>query len=501
MLYPPTSRFSLAYQLCRNFSFQVSFPAAEHIVYTAKERLQRNQRSTRCGKGATFNLGEKICFMADHRYFHSSSKVDETQCWRESVLSTRSLSYISNAGSIAHSHSLAQGSHSRQASLSNFRAPTRKSTTDTMHSSEDGDLEMVDARRAESVGLPDISELPDSVANSLLFELPREIRDRIYALLLSAKDGIPVEWPRPTQWRVKSPYDLQPQLLRTCKIIHDEAAPLLYTLSNMTFHHPSDANVFVRAFASPIYARQISNLSLHIKAQDARTWMPYLTSTDEVRSLKADFPNLRELGVRFRSNKWHHQNTPEQNLRSWDDDSRLQELIDGLRHVFLPSHLPEREVRGREFQAFLTSNPAAFRDTDPDQLRERLLRIHKARFDRTSSTTRRTDTPSIRVCCACRVHSTHFTALTTKVNEPLQEQAAAAQNGEAPNAPPVPVQEGEPFRNFTAVDFQNGVKTLHDSELGSANVALTPYTSKNGILLALEIHCLDPRKDAAERAA
>ncbi|KAF7197961.1 hypothetical protein HII31_00675 [Pseudocercospora fuligena] len=439
--------------------------------------------------------------MADHRFL-SSAPVDpyDTQ-WRESVLSTRSLSYVSNAGSIIHPHSLAPGAQIRQTSSTSFRTPSRKNTADTMHSSEEGDLEMVDARRTGSVGLPEISELPDSVANSLLYSLPREIRDRIFAFVLSPKDGLPVEWPRPTQFRLNSPYDLQPQLLRTCKIVHDEAAPLLYTMSSMTFHHPSDANVFVRAFASPIYGRQITNLSLHIKAQDSRTWMPYLTSTDEIRSLRADFPNLRELGVRFRSNKWHHQHTPEQNMRAWCDDSRLDELTDGLRHVFLPSEQPEREVRGREFQTFLTSNPAAFRDGDPDQLRDRLLKIHKARLDRTSSTTRRTEAPTIRVCCACRVHSTHFNALTTRATEPLQEQAAAAQNGDPMHPPRVPVQEGEPFRGFTAVDLQNGVKQLHDPELGSANVARTPYTSKNGILLALEIHCLDPKRDAAERAA
>ena len=74
-----------------------------------------------------------------------------------------------------------------------------------------------------------------------------------------------MEWP--TQWKS---YTLQPQILRTCKIVYNEAAPLMYAINTMTFHHPSDANMFVRAISSPDFAREITNLSLNIKAQNKR---------------------------------------------------------------------------------------------------------------------------------------------------------------------------------------------------------------------------------------
>lgn len=423
----------------------------------------------------------------------------DPQEWRESVLSTRSLSYISQAGSLHHPSHAQTGSGSRQPSVSQYRTPTRRSTLNSASEySEDDDLEMVDAHRTREpgMGMKEIPDLPESVAQSLLFELPREIRDRIYALCVTARDGVPVEWPRPRD--VPGAYDIQPQLLRTCKIVHDEAAPLLYTLNNLTFHHPSDANMFVHAFASsPGYGRQITNLSLHIKAQDTRMWMPYLTSSDEVRSLRADFPNLKELGVRFRSSKWQHQNSPETNLQHWSEDSRLEEVLDGLRHAFLPADPRERvQSHEREFQEYIARNAGAFRDAaENTQLRKRLMELHKARARYIAP---RQDSPAIRVCCACRVHPTHFNALTAPSGPNIRPQVSHA---EPVPTPPVPVREGEPFRGFTAIDFHNGIKRLHDPDLGSAQVARTPYANKKGILLALEVHCLDPRKDAAERAA
>lgn len=419
--------------------------------------------------------------------------------WRESVLSTRSLSYISQAGSlIAQSPGPQQGPPGRGPSVSYFRQPTRTSTLNSTseYSEEDEDLEMAGIKKEEAGGLSNIPELPESVANSLLFELPREIRDRIYAMCLSAKDAMPVEWPRPRE--APGSYDLQPQLLRTCKIVHDESAPLLYTINNLTFHHPSDANMFVHAFASsPLYGRQVSNLSLHIKAQDMRLWMPYLTSTDEVRSLKADFPSLKELGVRFRSNKWQHQHPPEINLKNWCDDSRLDEVIDGLRHVFLPGTPERAQISDREFQQYMARNPTAFDDAESNtQFKKRLMELHKAR---TIHKAPRHDAPIIRVCCACRVHATHFTALTTPTATDNRPQVDG--NGEPLPEAPAPVRDGEAFRGFTALDLQNGVKRLYDPDLGSANVARTPYADKGGIHIALEIHCLDPKKDNAERAA
>ena len=371
------------------------------------------------------------------------------------------------------------------------RPPSRRSTEMT---DSDYGLEMAN----RDTELRDIPELPDSVAESHLFTLPREIRDRIYTFCLTAHGGLPVEWP--TLWKA---YNLQPQLLRTCKIIFNEAAPLLYTLNDMTFHHPSDANMFVRAISSPPLARNISTLSLHIKAQDTRLWMPYLNSKDNKRSLRSDFPNLRELNIRFRSNKWQHSIPPEANMKLWSEDSRLDEIIDVLRHVFVPDslHDPKNE---RELEAFISNNPNAF-PLDPSDpgYKKQWLAIHKARAD---FARRQEALPVIKVTCACRVHAQHFATLTTAPATPVPgPDLSQANNGTGviqqttlpPTEPPPPVTEGEPFRGFTPIDLQAGMKKMHDPDLGSANVARTPFGNKSGILLSLEIHCLDPKRDNA----
>ena len=351
---------------------------------------------------------------------------------------------------------------------------------------------MAEARDHE---LRDIPELPDSVAESPLFTLPREIRDRIYSFCLTSQNREQIEWP--TQWRSNT---LQPQLLRTCKIVYSEAAPLLYALNTMTFHHPSDANMFVRAISSPILSRHIANLNLHIKAQDTRLWMPYLTSRDLSRSLKSDFPNLRELSIRFRSNKWQHTLPPESNMKIWSEDSRLDEIIDGLRHVFMPD-MPRGPKNEAEYETFLSNHSANFPlDPSDPQYRKQWLEIHKAR---TAFVAKKDSTPTIKVVCACRVHDRHYTALTTALppttvpdlTRPGNGTGVIQQQSDDIFSPPAPVKEGEPFRGFTPIDLQSGMKRLHDPELGSANVARTPFADKHGILLSLEIHCLDPKRD------
>ncbi|KAK3717017.1 hypothetical protein LTR37_006072 [Vermiconidia calcicola] len=299
-----------------------------------------------------------------------------------------------------------------------------------------------------------------------------------------------------------------PQLLRTCRIIYNEAAPQLYTLNNMTFHHPSDANMFVRAISSPSLARRILTASLHIKAQDTRLWMPYLTSMDGSRSLKADFSNLRELNIRFRSNKWQHSLPPEANMKLWHEDSRLDEVVDSLRHVFVPGGKQDPKSE-REFETYISTHPASFPldPSDPDY-KKQWLAIQKARSD---FARKREAIPTIKVTCACRVHTSHFSILTTPSdNAAPRPDLSQANNGTGviqqspvpPAEPPTPVREGEPFRGFTPIDLRAGIKKLHDTDLGSANVAKTPYADKDGILLALEIHCLDPKRDnAAEQRA
>lgn len=406
----------------------------------------------------------------------------ESHQWRESVLSTRSISYVSTADLTGSPGLPPPGGMTHGRSIS--RTPALHNNTMT---ESDPGLEMGGTRERE---LNDIPELPESVAESLLFTLPREIRDRIYQFCLAAKDNRQVEWPV-----LKRAFGLQPQLVRTCKIIYDEAAPLLYTLNTMTFHHPSDSNMFVRAASSPHLARHISYVSLHIRVQDTRLWMPYLTSKDTKRSLKADFPNLRDLNIRFRSNKWQHGLSPDHNMRLWSEDSRLDEVVDGLRHVYLHTN-PRDPKTQQEFETDVSNHADSFSlDPSDPQYKKQWLDIHNARAALAAKTAA---TPTIKVVCACRVHVTHFNALTGEgppVVPPIAPGALGLPRPRTPpEQPPTPVQEGEPFRGFSALDLRHGTRKLHDPDLGSANVVRTPFADKEGILLALEIHCLDPKR-------
>ena len=414
----------------------------------------------------------------------TNPQIDPYQ-WRESVLSTRSISYVSTADAMAGSPGLPPSGGMTHGRSNLARAPTRKNT---MTDSDCG-LEMGGTGERE---LNDIPELPDSVAESLLFTLPREIRDRVYQFCLTAKDNRQVEWPT-----LRKAFGLQAQLLRTCKIIYNEAAPLLYTLNTMTFHHPSDANMFVRAATCPNLSRHVAYLSLHIRAQDTRLWMPYLTSKDSHRSLQADFPALRDLNIRFRSNKWQHGLSPDHNMKLWSDDSRLDEVVDGLRHVFLHTN-PSDPKTTQEFETYVSNHPDAFPlDPDDPQFKKQWLDIHAAR---SAFAAKKAATPTIKVVCACRVHVTHFQHLTGEGPPVVPPIAAnALQNlpqprPRSPREPPTAVKEGESFRGFSALDLQHGTRKLHDPDLGSANVARTPFADKDGVLLALEIHCLDPKR-------
>ncbi|KAK4556736.1 hypothetical protein LTR86_006307 [Recurvomyces mirabilis] len=460
--------------------------------------------------------------------------------WRESVLSTRSLSYLSTADA------LAPPTHS---SRNPSNAYGRRSTMDS-ESNYGDDLEMADAEgdtslsRRDETSLSDIHELPESVARSPLFTLPREIRDRIYTFCLTAAENLPVEWPHLPLANLR--YGLQPQLLRTCKPIYTETGLLLYTLNTLTFHHPSDANMLVRALANPTLSRQhITNLSLHIKHTDTRLWMPYFTTTDPHRSLKADFPSLRDLGIRYRSNKWNHSLSPDANLRNCLDDTRLDEIIDSLRGIYFPPAPPQppfsstrgepehecvkplNEMNEWEFMRFVDAR----RPGEDMAFKRQLLELHKAHAPQACA---RPDPPRVKVICACRVHSAHFNLLTSSTEGGLQQGAQQQQQGIPPPPPPPPpahhghghghgplgpiaallpnltggatasapespvaasptaVKEGEAFRGFTAVDFSAAnVRKLHDPDLGSAKVARTVFAERKGVLLGLEIHCLD----------
>jgi hypothetical protein len=433
--------------------------------------------------------------------------------WRESVLSTRTLSYISQAdalGSPAHPSNPSFHPHSRHGSAAHAsRAPTRQNTMDD--GSEYG-LEMARTRRLE-----DISELPDSVAKSRLFSLPREIRDRIYLFSLTAREGECVEWPNMPDAR---PSQMAPSLLRTCKLVYAEAVNVLYTSNRLSFAHPSDANMFVHAISSPIAT--ITFLNLHVKAQDTRLWMPYLTSTDHTRSLKADFPSLKELVIRYKSNKWQHALPVEANLRHWAEDQRLDEMIKGLGHVFYPvetTELPASTPATQEdFQRYLEANSDSF-PTEEASFKQRLLQLHRAQ-QAFAHTRQPPSPPSIKIICACRIHHTHFAALTSGLGTPPNQQPVNMAHGHGAQPPtaaaagmipgmaalhgifaaaPMPVQQpvqpGEAFRGFSPIDFKDKVKTVADSSIEGwgavARVARTVFAKKGKVGLALEVFSVE----------
>jgi hypothetical protein len=421
---------------------------------------------------------------------HLSANTGDHGEWRESVLSTRSLSYMSTADAA----NPRDRSMSRGMTYPRRPGPVRQATEMT----DDSDYSLEIAQR--DIELNDIPELPESVAESPLFLLPREIRDRIYSFCLTAREGEPLEWPTE-----HLQCGLQPQLLRTCKIIYNEAGPMLYTLNDMTFHHPSDANMFVRAVSSQRFSHHVSKLSLHIRATDTRIWMPYImTSRDRHRGLEYDFPHLRELSIRIRSNKWQHNLSPEANLKIWSEDERFDEIVDGIRSVYLPAG-PQIPKTDDELDTYISNNPASF-PLDPRQPEHEKEWSHIATA-RSELQRRQASMPTIRVTCAFRVHETHFTALTTPSSTASSTTSSNADqtNGPlrlpSPAIPSSPIAEGQPYRPFIAADLRaNPVKRFNDAEAGSCATARTPFADKNGILLALEIHCLDPKPDSTATA-
>ncbi|KAK3116765.1 hypothetical protein LTR53_002531 [Teratosphaeriaceae sp. CCFEE 6253] len=470
-----------------------------------------------------------------HHALHSAAPLEPYQ-WHESVMSTRSLSYLSTVDAFGLADS---STRSRSGSLN-----TRPTRSSTMH--EDDDLVMANtstnhssaARGQADTGLSDIPELPDSVAHSPLFALPRELRDRIYTYCLTARDHLPIAWPRaagtPQTHNPASSHGLQPALLRTCHLLHAEAAPLLYSLNTLAFHYPSDANIFVRAYADTRLGRRwIRSAALYIKATDTRLWMPYLTSADAHRSLRADFPGLRDLGVRYRSNRWNHAHTAVQNLEELGEDGRLEELVEGLRGVYFPPRAPAatgsaayagagRRGDGAEGGRTLDETDAAetlanMRRANEDAHAKRHL--HQPHGPLAQQQQQTPPAPTIRVLCACRVHKPHFDQLapardaqrlpTTLAQSARDGPGARTVSSPTTNIPPL--REGEPFRVFQRQDFaqlsssSSSTSTtviLADPTLGpTARVARTAFADRGGVGVGLEIHTLESGSGGRERRA
>lgn len=358
---------------------------------------------------------------------------------------------------------------------------------------EDWDHELVMADHRGRAGQVE-EVLPNSVAHSPLFALPIEIRQRIWQNCVIT-DGRQIDWIPPTPCVL----NLAPQLLRTCKIIYAEAAPILYSQNQLAFTHPTDANIFVRALSSPSHSRLIQYLNVHVQAKDTRLWMKYISSSEEIRSLKCDFPNLKELTIRYKSVRWNHNAPIDTNLRTWAEDRHLEELLDSLRHLYYPAEtslsnpLNMNEGQIATLYAY-ESGPEAYRLKDIPDARVRtmlkeLIEVRKR--------------VRVRIICMCRVHMTQFRALTAPVESPddFDRMEAVELPGQqiAPTthfAPPrliaIPVREGEEFDAFTAIDFKGPAARQPDILLGGAmaHVARTPFLYRDRIMLALEVYAL-----------
>jgi hypothetical protein len=159
-----------------------------------------------------------------------------------------------------------------------------------------------------------------SVANSPLFKLPQEIRQRIYSYCLTNK--LSVLWPAE-----RLAHSLQPQLLRTCWSVYEEAVGLLYS-NMMHFIHPSDTNMFLYAH-NPDLGRSVTRMLLQIRDKDVKSlWTGYLSSTKKERSLISDYPNLRCLHIHFRSSYLHFMqyNNLVRRFETWERENTIREV-------------------------------------------------------------------------------------------------------------------------------------------------------------------------------
>ncbi|KAI4732375.1 hypothetical protein E4T44_15321 [Aureobasidium sp. EXF-8845] len=128
--------------------------------------------------------------------------------------------------------------------------------------------------------VPSSDNLPPSVFSSALFRLPRDLRLQIYSLLLTSDQSI--LWPTN-----HASHSLDPQLLRCCRPIYEEAAHVLYQTNTLTFAHPSDANMFAHALSNRSFACLIPHITLRIRSNDTRLWTGWFNTNAAERSLGA----------------------------------------------------------------------------------------------------------------------------------------------------------------------------------------------------------------------
>ncbi|KAF4550608.1 Hypothetical protein D9617_16g013960 [Elsinoe fawcettii] len=218
--------------------------------------------------------------------------------FRESVLSTRQLSYTSTT-----------------------EPTTPASRKSTLTAIPDADIEMT-LSSPSSTYAPSPSPTPSSP----LFRLPQELRAQIWTYLLSSHP-LGINFPSAHLDRA-----LSPQILRLSRPIAAEALPILYGGNRFIFSHPSDGNVFAHCVADARAVRGfVSELILRVKNSDAKLWTGYFNTNDETRSLVRDFPGVKKVTVRFRGPRYAGHMTAEENAMAWLREKTLLEVVMSVR--------------------------------------------------------------------------------------------------------------------------------------------------------------------------
>jgi hypothetical protein len=252
----------------------------------------------------------------NHHTLELQDNMSDPYQWRESVLSTRSLSYAS----------ILDASDTMLLRSSTLRKNTLTSTNSSSSHADDPAF-----HHALAQVPPTADSLPPSVSSSPLFRLPRDLRLQVYTHLLTSQYSI--LWPA-TESESQSqsqPHALTPQLLRTCRPVYEEAAYILYTTNTPTFAHPSDANMFAHALTNRSFACLIPHITLRVRSTDTRLWTGWFNTTAAERSLVRDLPGLRQLTIRYRGPRWQASLNERANADLWLKDPRLQEVILSVR--------------------------------------------------------------------------------------------------------------------------------------------------------------------------
>lgn len=152
-----------------------------------------------------------------------------------------------------------------------------------------------------------------------LLDLPQEIRDHIYHLVLVADNAILDQSPKLSQ-------GLTPDLLATCNQIHKEAEPILYSKNIIAFKHPSDCSVFLRGRHQGMI-RDVCHVEFRIKEDRFfKMWTSYFQGSLASRHLFADLPNLVALDIYLQQNSWGFGVDLDEAIKTWHSNRTLRHL-------------------------------------------------------------------------------------------------------------------------------------------------------------------------------